>query len=103
MARNATRTILRQALWRRGRGSARALLLMGAHPGMTLGTVARARTPFRSSFTATEAIPQFRAAASSASSIAFRAAGAQVVSTSAGASNHPGARDWHRPCRILET
>src|SRR5882762_2161405 len=52
MAMNATRTTLRQALPRWQRGIVRAVLLMGALAGMTLGSAAHAQIAFRSSSSA---------------------------------------------------
>src|SRR3989475_3770199 len=67
MTMNATRTTLRQALPRWQRGIVRAVLLMGALAGMTLGSAAHAQIAFRSSSSAFisggAAIPALRAAA----------------------------------------
>ena len=45
---NANRTALSDMPWRRQRGIGRALLLVGALAGMTLGAVAHAQVAFRS-------------------------------------------------------
>jgi hypothetical protein len=67
MTMNTTRTTLRQALPRWQRGIVRAVLLMGALAGMTLGSTAHAQIAFRSSSFASipgggAAIPTLRAA-----------------------------------------
>ncbi len=59
---NVTRTTLRVALWRWQRAIGRALLLMGALAGMTVGAVAHAQVAFRSASSATHPVPTFRAA-----------------------------------------
>lgn len=84
---NDTRTTLWEELWRWGRAITRALLLMGALAGMTLGAVAHAQVAFRSASSVTQPIPTFRAA-SSATQVAspapnFQAAGGQVSGTGA--------------------
>jgi len=66
---NATSTTRREKLWRLERGIARALLLLGAFAGMTLGSTAHAQVAFRSSTSATSAsgtlaAPALRAAIS---------------------------------------
>ena len=85
---NATRSTLRQALRRWGRGIAGALLCMGTLAGMTLGTVAHAQVAFRSASSATHPVPTFRAANSGTAVVpapvpAYVAAGA--VAANAGA------------------
>jgi MSHA biogenesis protein MshQ len=75
---NATRTTLSDVLWRWQRGIARALLL-----GLALlsSQAAEAQIVFRNAASASARAPEFRAAASSGSSIAFIGAGAQIVTT----------------------
>jgi MSHA biogenesis protein MshQ len=79
---NATLTSLIDMLWRWQRGLARALLLVGALAGMTLGTVAHAQVAFRSASSATQPVPTFGAASSAIQAAppapAFQAAGAAV-------------------------
>jgi MSHA biogenesis protein MshQ len=85
--KNATLTILGDLLWRWRRRVARALLVMGALAGMTVGTVAHAQVAFRSASSATQPVPTFRAASSAIQSAppapAFQAAGTAVSATGA--------------------
>ncbi len=60
---NATRTTLRDVLWRWRRGIARAMLLLAALAGMTLGAVAHAQVAFEAASFYAPPAPVFRAAA----------------------------------------
>ncbi|HKQ26474.1 MAG TPA: DUF6701 domain-containing protein [Burkholderiales bacterium] len=72
---NATRTSGCALLWRWARRIARALLVMGALAGMTLGAVAHAQVGFRSAASSTALAPQFRSATSGTlTTVAFRSA-----------------------------
>jgi len=85
---NANRTALSDMPWRRQRGIGRALLLVGALAGMTLGTVAYAQIAFRSASSATQPVPTLRnpspgAIQAAAPAPAFQAAGTAVANAAA--------------------
>ena len=77
---NATPTTVMQALWRWARWIAAPLLALA----LLASPAAEAQIAFRNAASSGVLGPDFRAAASSNSSIAFVAAGAQVVSETAG-------------------
>src|SRR6266850_3955938 len=77
-----TPTTRREKLWRWQRRIARAVMLLGAFAGMTLGSVAHAQITFKSSSSATTlTAPSAPTASAGATGVRFQAAGAAVSGT----------------------